>query len=106
MGKINYRAVHARTLWRKVGSHLSLEAAINGKDGAAGLFAGKARIDYGKNGDPLYVIVWESGATSGFVIKPDPAAPGGIRKASIPIADVMAFESDGQASQVALARYF
>jgi len=61
--------VHTKSPWRKVGHHKTLEAAIDGKDGAAGLFAHKARIDYEEHGDPRYVIVWKQGAQSGFVIK-------------------------------------
>jgi len=93
-------------MWRKVSTHQSLESAINGKDGAAGLFARKVRINYETHGDPCYVIVWEQGAQSGFVIKPDPSASNGIRKVSIPISDILAFESKGQASQSELGKYF
>lgn len=106
MGNVNYRAVHTKTLWRKVGSHQSVESAINGKDGATGLFARKVRINYETHGDPRYVVVWEQGAQSGFVIKPDPSTPKRIRQASIPIADILAFESRGQASQSELEKYF
>ncbi len=106
MRRINYRAVHAKTLWRKVSHHHSLDAAINGKDGAAGLFAHTARINYATHGAPLYVVVWEENATSGFVLKADSAAPEKMRKAVIPIADVMGFENDGQVSHASLERYF
>ena len=106
MGNINYRAVHTKSMWRKVNTHQSLESAINGKDGAVGLFARKVRINYETHGDPCYVIVWEQGAQSGFVIKSDPSAPNGIRQASIPISAILAFESKGQASQSELSKYF
>jgi hypothetical protein len=106
VGNINYRAVHTKSLWRKVSTHQSLESAINGKDGAAGLFARKVRINYETHGDPCYVFVWEQGAQSGFVIKSDSSAPKGIRQVSIPISDILAFESKGQASQSELRRYF
>lgn len=105
-GAINYRAIHTRNLWRKVGNHTSLEKAILGKDGAVGLFARKVRIDYAKHGDPLYVLVWEGGADKGFVIRPDSNSPEGIRVASVPMHDIQDFESRGQASQRALDKYF
>jgi hypothetical protein len=79
MAKVNYRAVHTKSMWRKVSTHQSLESAINGKDGAAGLFARKARINFETHGDPCYVLVREDCAQSGFIIKPDPSAPKGIR---------------------------
>lgn len=46
MGNICYRAVHTKSQWRKVNTHQSLSAAVTGKDGAAGLFARKVRINY------------------------------------------------------------
>jgi hypothetical protein len=106
MGIVNYRAVHTKSLWRKVNSHQSMESAIYGKDGAAGLFARKARINYETHGDPCYVIVWEQGAQSGFVVRQDTGAPSGIRQATIPIDDIRTFESSGQASKVDLEKYF
>lgn len=105
-GSIIYRAIHTKNMWRKVGSHTSLENAIVGKDGAAGLFARKVRIDYAKHGDPLYVLVWESGAKSGYVIKADPSAPKGIRTAGVQMKDLLDFEARGQAGQRELEKYF
>jgi len=106
MGNISYRAVHTKSLWRKVNTHQSLESAINGKDGAAGLFARKVRISYETHGDPRYVVVWEQGAQSGFVIKPDPTSPKGIQQASIPLSDILAFERNGKANPSELEKYF
>ena len=105
-GPIMYRAIHTKTMWRKVGSHQSLESAIRGMDGAAGLFARKVRIDYAKHGDPLYVLVWEAGARSGYVIKADRSSPDGIRAASVPMKDLLEFEARGQAGQRELEKYF
>ena len=105
-GSINYRAIHTKNMWRKVGNHTSLESAILGKDGAAGLFARKVRIDYAKHGDPLYVLVWESGAKTGYVIKADPSDPRGIRVAGVPSQDLLNFEARGQAGQRELEQYF
>jgi len=106
MGSINYRAVHAKTLWRKVNSHQSIDAAINGKDGAAGLFGKKARINYETHGDPMYVVVWENGASLGYVVKADPNAIGGIRTATISVSRILDFEHDEQASPAELKRLF
>lgn len=100
------RAIHTRNLWRRATNHRSLENAICGKDGAAGLFARRLRADYAKQGDPLYVLVWESGAGSGYVIKADPAGPKGIRVARVPMKDLLGFEARGQAGQRELEKYF
>lgn len=104
-GLIRYRAVHDLSLWRKVNSHKSIEAALYGRDGARGLFAGKVRISYETHGTPRYVVVWQEGATAGTVARPGKNA-GEIETASIPTADIERFESAGQASQSALAGYF
>lgn len=105
VGLIRYRAVHDRNPWRKVNSHKSIEAALNGKDGTRGLFAGKARISYETHGTPRYVVVWQEGAAHGTVARPSRNV-GEIETASIPMADIQRFESDGQAPQSVLARYF
>lgn len=57
---IQYRAVHTKTRWRKAGGHGSVDRAVYGRNGAAGLFAGKVRTDYERHGRPLYVLVWQS----------------------------------------------
>ena len=105
-GPIMYRAIHTKTMWRKASGHQSLESAIRGKDGAAGLFARTVRIDYAKHGDPLYVLVWEAGATSGYVVKADPLSQSGIRAADVPMKDLLEFEARGQAGQRELEKYF
>lgn len=105
-GVIHYRAIHTKTLWRKVNSHRSLEAAINGKDGAAALFARRVRINYQTHGEPLYVLVWEAGASSGCVVKADQSAPTGIRQATVPVAALVGYESRGQASPRELEQFF
>lgn len=106
MGNINYRAVHTKSLWRKVNTHQSLDSAINGKDGAVGLFAKKVRINFETHGAPLYVIVWETGASNGYVIKADAASQSGVRKATVPISSILQFEARSQASPVELERFF
>ena len=102
---IHYRAVHARTLWRKSRGHRSLAAAIRGKDGAAGLFARTVRVDYQRHGDPLFVIVWETGATAATLIAPDPAAGNGVREMAIPVDHAWAYERAGAAPVAELARW-
>lgn len=67
-GVVNYRAIHAKTPWRKVNSHLSIGNAVFGKDGATALFKGKARIDYNKHGTPTHAVVWQSGAHTGLIL--------------------------------------
>lgn len=67
---INYRAIHARNAWRKAFNHKSVASAIHGVNGAAGLFSGRARIDYAAHGDPIYVLVWESGSRTGYIVRP------------------------------------
>jgi hypothetical protein len=105
-GMVNYRAVHTRTAWRRANNHKSEESAISGPNGAAALFAGKVRTDYVRHGDPLFVLVWLTGALSGKVIKPASGSADGISIAPIPAVDIERFERCGAASPTELASYF
>ncbi len=106
-GRIRYRAVHTKTAWRKVHSpHASMENALYGKDGAAGLFAGQVRIDYEKHGQPLYALVWQEGFEKGFVVKGDPGQPNGIRVIETSSAALDNFEQRNSCDVKALAQLF
>lgn len=103
---IIYRAVHSKNKWRKASNHQSLESAINGVNGAAGLFARKVRIDYEKHGDPLFALVWESNASSGFALRPDKNQPNKMQKVAVPIDKFLSFERNGFASEQELIALF
>lgn len=105
-GKIHYRAVHTKTQWRKVNHHKTLESALYGINGAVGLFARKVRIDYTSYGEPLYVVVWQEGAKTGYVLKAAPAAPRGVCEVQVSVRDLLIFETAGSASQSQLEKYF
>ncbi len=100
---VQYRAIHTKSKWRKVNSHRSLSAAIEGKDGAAALFRGTVRIDYEKHGRPLFVIAWESGQEMGWLIWRDSHAPSGIARREIPESLIDQFEAQGYADEGALS---
>lgn len=104
--KVFYRAVHTRTLWRKVHNHTSLEKAIYGVDGAAGLFTRRVRIDYEKHGEPRYVLAWLDGATTGYAIKPDLSEENGLRVVSVSMNELLAYERNGQVSDAELECHF
>lgn len=101
---VNYRAVHTKSPWRIARGHKSLENAIYGKDGAAGLFARKVRIDYEKHGAPLYVFIWQAGYSTGFVVTGDSATSAGITVTELPIAIIEGIEARGGASADVLAQ--
>ena len=82
MPGIKYRAVHTRSKWRKVNTHKSLESALDGVNGARGLFCRKVRIDYKVHGDPLYVFAWEDGALDGWAVR---NVTGQLDKRSVPV---------------------
>lgn len=102
---VNYRAIHTKNSWRKA-RHDNMENALGTKRGARALFSGKAAIDYKKQGRPLYVIVWEEGAKSGFVVKPDPDNDGEIIKAELSIQKIAQYESLGVARSKELDELF
>lgn len=102
---IVYRAIHDRTAWRRAFNHNSLEAAIDGVNGAAGLFSGRARIDYAAHGVPRYELVWEQGKATGYVVKPGPAGTE-LAIASVPVEQLLEFETRGMADISRLETYF
>lgn len=105
-GQIFYRAVHAKTAWRKVNSHQSLTAALTGPRGACALLAGKAAIDYDQHGDPLYVLVWEDGAQEGQAVRRHPNQAGEYQTATVPAATLERFEVAGHVSQAEIESIF
>lgn len=104
--RIRYRAVHAKTKWRRADNHASLNNAIHGKDGAAGLFAGQTRIDHELHGEPLFVIVWRDGDPLGKVIRAHPQQAGKVELAEISIEQIELMEARRGASTTELAKYF
>ena len=102
---VNYRAIHTKNSWRKA-RHDNIENALGTKRGAKALFTGKAAIDYGKHGRPLYVIIWENDAKEGFVVKPDPDKEGEILRTKIPIEIIMQYEASGEARTRELEEFF
>lgn len=105
-GRICYRAVHTKTNWRRVNTHASLDNAIYGKDGAAGLFAGRVRINRELHGEPLFVVVWREGDEVGQVVRPHSKHVGVLEKANIPIQQIETMEARGGTTTSELMRYF
>jgi len=103
---IQYRAVHTKTNWRKVGRHASMDNAIFGRDGAAGLFAGKVRISYEVHGEPLFVVVWQPSQAVGKLIRRASGAGSEIDVVDIPVDDLERFDAHGGADVAQLAGYF
>jgi hypothetical protein len=105
--RIRYRAVHTKSSWRRVDNHKSLENAIHGKDGAAGLFAGPLKRKREEvHGEPLFVVVWREGDQGGKVIRPHPKHVGQVELANIPIYEIEQMEAQGGATTSDLMQYF
>ena len=105
-GQIFYRAVHTKNAWRKAHSHQSLASALTGRRGALALFEGKGAIDYVKQGDPLYVLIWAAGSQEGQAVRPHPTQAGNYQFAKVPVTTLERFEATGHASQTDLASLF
>ena len=105
-GRVHYRAIHTKTSWRRVDNHASLDNAIYGKDGAAGLFAGRVRINRELHGEPQFVIAWREGDHLGKVIRAHPEQPSQVEVVNIPIDRVERMEEQGGASTSELMKYF
>jgi hypothetical protein len=104
---VTYVAIHEKTRWRPVRGHTSLANALEGKnDGAPGLFAKKARIDFAKHGEPLFVLVWQDGDLKGFVVKKDVSTSSGCRREDVPVEILLGYQRQKMASLIELERYF
>ena len=103
--RIFYRAVHLNNAWRKVSSHHSVDAAVNGKDGAIGLFERRARIDYEKHGEPVAVFVWEEGASEGIAILPATGAGDALCRIPVAMATLVEFEAAGYVDHAWLQKF-
>jgi len=104
--QIFYRAVHAKTAWRKVNSHQNLSSALTGRRGARALLAGKGAIDYDVHGEPLYVLVWKEGSQEGQAVRRHPTQAGEYQTATVSVATLERFEGAGLASHAELASLF
>lgn len=93
---INFAAVHDRNLWRKHSIHHSLDAAVNGKDGAKNLLLklGRVRDMWRKHGDVSCVFVWEDGAVAGQAFRLDPERGGVVQSREIPIDKILSFQAN------------
>lgn len=103
---IQYRAIHTKTSWRKAGGHVSMENAISGRNGAAGLFAGTVRINYEVHGEPLFVMVWQPSQEIGKLIRRAGGAGRGIEIVDILVEDLNRFDAQGCVDLALLAGYF
>lgn len=85
---VHFAAVHDHNAWRKHSIHQSLEAAINGKDGAKNLLRQVGRIAgmWKKWGDVKCVFVWEDSSQAGYAFRLAATGGGRIDSAS-PSAD-------------------
>ncbi len=63
---------------------------------------GKVRINYQTHGDPLYVLVWQDGASTGLLLGRPVQASGPMRMAEVPVARLQAFERQSMASEAEL----
>lgn len=110
---IQFRAVHTKNRWRPA-DHETLKHALVGSSStdirsARALFDFRnTAIQYSREGDPKYVIVWDpTSSSAGTIVRPDSTQPNGLREARIPIDDINRFDLDGcPPSDAELERYF
>lgn len=105
---IKYRVVHARNPWRKVGSHKSLFAAIDGNDGAKNLLLRIGRVGgkWQQYGDVSCVFVWEDGADTGFAFRLEPGPVGSVKAVQVPVSVLEVFETSAGATDDEILRCF
>ena len=105
---INYRAVHTKSPWRKVGNHKTIEGAIDGKDGAKALLLKKGRVGkkWEQYGQPLCVFVWDSLKPKGYVLRINPLNIAEVQTVELHLDVILRHEAAEICSEVALSDYF
>ena len=105
---ISYRAVHERSLWRKVQIHKTLDSAIDGKDGAKALLLRKGRVGekWEQYGRPLCVFVWDSTQPNGYLLRTNPKNPTQVQIIELPLEIISRHEARQSCSEVEIKQYF
>ncbi|MDD3517997.1 MAG: HNH endonuclease signature motif containing protein [Chromatiales bacterium] len=105
---ICYRAVHARSPWRKVQIHQTLENAIDGRDGAKALLLRKGRVGkkWEQYGRPLCVFVWDSAKPSGYLLRLSPDNAAEVQMVELSIDTILRHEARESCSAMEVKEYF
>jgi HNH endonuclease len=102
---VNFSAVHDQKRWRKHRKHQSLQAAIDGKDGAKNLLRriGRATDMWQKYGDVRCVFVWEDDAENGQAFRLAPNGGGIIQAEKVKVDRIVRFDrkKDCNAQEIA-----
>jgi 5-methylcytosine-specific restriction endonuclease McrA len=103
---IQFRAIHTKNRWRKA-DHENEKNALTGTRGARALFdhLNKA-VNYSKEGEPLFVIIWREGEEIGEILIPDHNQWDSLRHAKIGIDAINEFEQNGPPADEILWKYF
>lgn len=105
---IHYRAIHAKSPWRKIGIHKTLDSAINGKDGAKALLLKKGRIaeKWEQYGRPLGVFVWDGMKPNGYLLRLSPGNLAQVEMIELPLQTILTHDIKESCSEVEINGYF
>lgn len=102
---VNFAAVHDRKRWRKHRIHQSLQAAIDGNDGAKNLLRRIGRVAgmWQKYGDVRCVFVWEDDAGDGQAFRLTPNGGGAVQAEKVNVDRILQFDrkKDCNAEEIA-----
>jgi hypothetical protein len=103
--------VHSKNRWRpadhQTEKHAFVGSSANDTRSARALFDHRNNaIDYAREGDPKFVVVWDPNGEVGTIVRPDSSQPDGLGRARIELVDIERFEQDGPPSDAELERYF
>jgi len=108
---IQFRAIHAKNRWRPADHETEKHALVGSSStdirSARALFEHRnTAIDYDREGEPRFVVVWDPKASAGTIVRPDSRESDGLRRVPIPIEHIERFERGGPPSDADLERYF
>lgn len=105
---VNFAAVHDQKRWRKHRIHQSLQAAIEGSDGAKNLLRRIGRVAgmWRKYGDVQCVFVWGDGAENGQAFRLTPNGGGTIQAENVMVYRILEFDKKRDCSIQEIAECF
>lgn len=105
---VKYRVIHARSPWRRVNSHSSVQTALSGPDGARNLLLKKGRVGekIDMYGDVAAVFVWDPHRAIGYALRLAPGAPTEVQQVEVDVNILEKFDANDGCSMAEIAKLF
>lgn len=106
---IKYRAIHAGVPWKRVGTHGTLQGAIDGDKGAKQVLLGVGKYVqklWAERGEPVCIFVWDPARELGHAFRLHPTSLREVQSATISVALLEQYDKAGGCAQAEVDRLF